>query len=228
MPEHDKKHDKGYDNTLSGLYSQTRNEPLDTTALDDKILAAAREELAGQQAQTRQQRTPPSKVVTLSGWRRWSTPLASAACLLLAVSLVFNVILYQQTDKPALLQAPFASIQGSEGVMEASVEAGEIASQDFALQPVAAPRVEKKAEQEYRRKQAAKPKAVSAAQANKLFQDFEEIVVTGSRVQDHKPLSPELERRVNGIIQLLKNGQLADARQDLMLLIRDHPELVKP
>ena len=222
MPEHNNGSPPSEgDRTLSDLYRQTRDEPLNTASLDQKILSAARQELAGQLPEEGYQ--PPadsSNVVRFSGWRRWSPPIASAACLLLGVSLVFNIVLYQQAGNQLLPAADFQASQPLQADYAAPKEKADAVIE----QPPA--------RLESRERQAAKlrsrpapepsadaPRSLSAAEADDVFQEFQEIVVTAAKREQTQSLTPELEQRIEGIIALLEDGDLSGASQQLALLL---------
>ncbi|UTW45239.1 hypothetical protein KFE80_12890 [bacterium SCSIO 12696] len=190
------------ENTISRLYQQSREEPMDSQQLDEKILAAAQADLQASRLK--------AKVVAYRGWRRWSTPIAAAACLLLATSLGFNVVLYQQASVTA---APDTYLLSD---APAAVEA-DSAVADIAPQAMSAELTAKRARPERTRR-------ISSGQADRLFEMEsapieEEIVVTGAITED---VSPEMVAKIDGIIDLLQTGQLEAAEQQLAVLVDDY------
>ncbi|MDM3871991.1 hypothetical protein QSV34_11600 [Porticoccus sp. W117] len=205
MPEHEHEHDKA----ISELYQQSREETMNTRDLDDKILAAANADLAAE-------RKPTATVVKYSGWRRWSTPVAAAACLLLATSVGFNVMLYQQTQISSEPQAArFADLAVVEPT-PVSASAPQVA-QTRKKEALTSPQVA--AELRERR--------LSRQESDQIFevadvesQLDEEVVVTGSALQ----VDSETETQVEEIIALLENGELKQAEQELAMLIEKLPQ----
>ena len=83
--------DKILDEELDSLYRSTSNET-SPAQLDRTILAAAKKALG--QSEKPDSETP--QAITVLAWRRWSTPLAAAACLLLGLSVALNLVLLQR------------------------------------------------------------------------------------------------------------------------------------
>lgn len=222
----DQNHHTDSDKTLSALYQQSKAQPDSTQQLDQRILAAAKSASSGRK----------STMVPFSSWKRWSPPIAAAACMLLGISLTFNLLLYRDNldVSSSRMTEPAADLIVPQP-HQAKLKRTPIRTQADSVLPEIAESIPSTdslptepafsdtaiAEVPLRRERLTTIDDFAAA-SDELA---EEIVVTAAK-RVGTPLTDEQQQLIDEIIELLEDGDLVIAKERLNELWTNHPELI--